>query len=88
MGKNCQCLQESECISAWGKTVACLQVPECMSAEGMSVTCCQAGTRGLHLPNPEAQLGKSRQETVQDGEQESGHHCGTKPSVRCVSHAG
>ncbi len=75
-------------MSTWGRTVARLQDPECMGAEDTSFTCCQAEMMGLHLPNPEAQLGKLRQETVQDDEQEFGHHCGTKPSARCASHAG
>lgn len=75
-------------MSAWGKTLVRLQDPECMSAEDTRVTCCQAGVMGLHLPNPEAQLGQLTQKTVQDGEQEFGHHSGTEPSARCASHAG
>ncbi len=75
-------------MSACGKALARLQDHECMSTENMSFTCCQAGRMGLQLPNPEAQLGKLTQETVQDGEQEFGHHCGTEPSAHCVSYAG
>ena len=87
-GKTLASLQDPQCMSACGKALARLQDPECMSTEDMTFTCCQAGMMGLHLPNPEAQLGKLRQETVQDDEQEFGHHCGTKPSARCASHAG